>query len=598
MTETVPHPLTHRIRPDSAPFDFSEMARALLRQWGVILATILVVNAAVLVLLLRQTPVYDGIAMVVVGPRDAGVFEVNAPQTMSPAEAGRVDTEVELIRSSPVLLRVIEEFDLTRDTEFGVDVSAAPAETSDGAVAATLERLSRAVTVTRAGLSYAILITVRSESPVKAAAFANAIADAYLAEQLAAKTQQAVGIAEAVHDQLGAVGIELRAAEARLEAFIAANRDTIATAIPESGAIEAITGLIQRLADAGPDLPEVLQALRDEVALTAFNRDPLVQLFELQTQAAALRSAYGSLAARERSLVSESQLQTPDSWIAAPALVPTEAAGGRMMILALAAMASIILGLGLALLRNRNAGITEPGQLERILGVSTLAILPKLAPASLASHGRIVVDQPLSAFAESFRLMRARLSSPTGDVMLVCSANPGEGRTLIATSFARSLAISGKRVLLVDGDLRNPSIAKIVADPAEARWPDGQVPMVSAGKPALIEDRATGSKVLALAPRTGSVPEAVFDDPDLRQMVSATQDDFDAIVVDTSALLDVADARFLLRFATTILLVVRAGKTTPRQVRAALDDILRLKPATAVVATVLNASAASSRRAA
>ena len=246
----------------------------------------------------------------------------------------------------------------------------------------------------------------------------------------------------------------------------------------------------------------------------------------------------------------------------------------------------LFLGLIYALARQQlDQTIKQPGQAGRWLGVRELgAILDsrldpgdrQMTPAAFESLGSsdrqvevVAWRRRPSLLAECFRGIRTSILGE-GDgrdpgVIVVASANPGEGKTTVAANLAISMAELGRKVLLVDADLRRPRLHQIFGltnnlglSDAASRDPE------RASFAAAIQDvqQVPGLFLLTsgVAPYGG--PGLLHSAP-IDRLFSKLRASFDVIVVDTPPVLAISDARALASVADGTVLVVRAGKTNP-----------------------------------
>jgi hypothetical protein len=127
--------------------------------------------------------------------------------------------------------------------------------------------------------------------------------------------------------------------------------------------------------------------------------------------------------------------------------------------------------------------LKTPQDVEQRLKLSVLGIIPKLKKQEVPAQA---LRDLRSAFSEAYRSVRTALQFSTDNgvpkVLLVTSAGPGEGKSTTAWSLARNFAQLGKRVLLIDGDLRNPSLHGIADAPILANAAAGTLLVVEAGK--------------------------------------------------------------------------------------------------------------------
>ncbi|HEX8914692.1 MAG TPA: CpsD/CapB family tyrosine-protein kinase, partial [Humisphaera sp.] len=147
--------------------------------------------------------------------------------------------------------------------------------------------------------------------------------------------------------------------------------------------------------------------------------------------------------------------------------------------------------------------------------------------------------------------------------VLVASAAPGDGRSSTAANLAVALAGSGRRVLLIDADLRGPALHAVFGVSAGAGLSD----LLSTGADALADAaRPTGVQGLSLLPcgPAPADPTALLNDDALPTLLDAAADAYDAVVVDAAPLSAGPDARIIAAHCDATLLVVRASASTRR----------------------------------
>lgn len=196
---------------------------------------------------------------------------------------------------------------------------------------------------------------------------------------------------------------------------------------------------------------------------------------------------------------------------------------------------------------------------------------------ALANKHRLPVAQqnPGSVVVESYRTLSANLqfSSEVGNCLsvLVTSSASGEGRTITAANLAVVSAQGGKRVLLVDADLRNPTLH------LQFRLPNvtGLSTMVRSSTlddHAILQTATDGLYLLPSGPQPGN-PLEILSSSDFEQIVSEAQTEFDMIVFDSPPVLAVTDALLLSRVVNGILLVVNTRKTQRSMVQKTIQSI-------------------------
>lgn len=235
-------------------FDTRRLFGALWRQlgWFVAIAGSLFATAVLIIHLL--TPIYRATALVMVDPPNAAILDPLAPQPI--ADPVRVDSEVEILRSSVILASVVAAQRLAEDPEFapqpslgrelgawilGTSYSAQP-----GSDAEALRRLGSKVRIERRGETALIGIDARSNSAKKAAKIANAIFAAYLDAQIEAKSERLVAIGRRLDGQLARARALSSAADLRLDNFL---RDNLGS-LSDTDLRDELTALQQKLSAA------------------------------------------------------------------------------------------------------------------------------------------------------------------------------------------------------------------------------------------------------------------------------------------------------------------------------------------------------------
>ncbi len=283
---------------------------------------------------------------------------------------------------------------------------------------------------------------------------------------------------------------------------------------------------------------------------------------------------------------------------------------------ALGLLGGLAAGLGIVFgLNALDRSIKTVDQAETQLGLPVLAAVPEVkqgeggaerkrdvAEAGTASY-RLVAEAPEGPAAEAFRNLRAGLSllGPESErrVFLFTSALPSEGKSFTSANYALALAQQGHRVLLIDGDLRRPSLHKIFlrtesAAPAPASEADapgivdylvGDVGLEEAVRTVVAQDvdvlgttpqadrlvTATGGSLSIIAGgRRAPNPAELLSGHSFGELIAEAASKFDRVVIDSAPLLAVSDTLLITSFAQTVCLVVRARKTARNAVQRAL----------------------------
>jgi succinoglycan biosynthesis transport protein ExoP len=235
---------------------------------------------------------------------------------------------------------------------------------------------------------------------------------------------------------------------------------------------------------------------------------------------------------------------------------------------------AIMLGAGFGILaafvvEGLDESITTPEEVEAKLGLAVLGAIPMLEkgvqPLDAMSDIR-------SSFAEAYYSLRTALQFSTADgvprVLLITSSRPSEGKSTTALAVAKNLARVGHRVLLIDADLRKPSLHRLLGLSA-----DVGLSSVLAGAALLSEAAVPTSDRNLLAIPAGPLPPnpaELLSGPRMRSFLAEAQAHFDHVVIDGPPVLGLADAPMLSSVVTGTVMVVESRGTRRGQARGAL----------------------------
>ncbi|BEL07744.1 hypothetical protein Q0Z83_059350 [Actinoplanes sichuanensis] len=340
------------------------------------------------------------------------------------------------------------------------------------------------------------------------------------------------------------------------------------------------------LVDARPDLVTERQIIRsDAVALPAaagLGIDAARLLTGLSVETAGpdvLRFVYTaddgfSARVRARALVESYVAYRPGSSVLSEPFLPT-APTARPLVPDLAAgvLTGLLLGVGTAFLRARTRGtIRDRDDFAALVGRPVLVTVPR---HRRSDGSPIVLREPTSPAAESYRYLRTRLQSslrPTGTTtILVTGPGDRQGRTTTAANLAVALARSGRGVVLIDADLRNPRLHHTFQT------------TVDHGLTTLLDGDATVSEVLERTPvpRLRLIPAGprgdehadLLDSGELGRVLRAVRKHADVIVLDSPAVLSAADPIALAALSDHVLFVADFARTRRDTVRRALAEL-------------------------
>lgn len=238
-------------------------------------------------------------------------------------------------------------------------------------------------------------------------------------------------------------------------------------------------------------------------------------------------------------------------------------------------------GIGVALFQDStDDSIHSPRDLEQRTGLHTIGVIPRMRNGAFDGQ----------EFREAFRGLRTALLPSKIDAspqtIVVSSAVPGEGKTTVAVNLARALAQQGGRVLLVDADIRRPSVHLQFEDKCLTPGLSEILALASAQVSPTVRDLGGGLHVLTAGSPPLVSPE-LLGSPRFSGLLSLWRQDYDHILLDTPPVLAFSDAVVLARHAEAVLLVARADNTSSESVLRA-SELLR-RPGSVPVLIVLNA---------
>ena len=300
------------------------------------------------------------------------------------------------------------------------------------------------------------------------------------------------------------------------------------------------------------------------------------QLNVLERDVATNQQIYQTFLGRVKETDATADLRNPIARVVDPAVPPIgPVKPPKAQVILLAALLGLLLAAMTAIaMDQKTAIIRSTDEVEEKLGTPLLVAAPKVDDKMIANLPRMQHDQPQALFSEAMRsaLTGVRLSLMHVDrpIVAVTSTLPGEGKSTVALNFAIEQART-KKTLLIDADMRKPSISKMLG-----------VPATTMGLSELFRGAPVGQCIqfapdfqlsLLLAGEIVKNPHDWLMSPRFGELLEELRKDYDMIVIDTPPIELVSDALPIGTQATGVMYVVKSASTAVPMVRRSLDRL-------------------------
>jgi succinoglycan biosynthesis transport protein ExoP len=552
-------------------------------------------------------PTYVATTSIVLDTRSAQILDVEGVLSGLSGDATDVNTQVQILRSHSLLGRVVDALSLETVPDFNDDLRtplipqawrdwimplqeasggvSTPQATRQMAVDALFDRLN----VRNIPQSLVFQITVETEDSGLSASISDTLADIYIRDQQDVKLDATRQATEWLGARLTELQAELEAAETAVKDFIGQTDLVSAEALLDlQRQLKAQRHRISQARDAlGANAPAQSRAQRQlasledgqqrlERQISAQSQD-LIRLEQLEREAEATRSQYAYFLNRFKETSVQEGIQRPDSRILSKAVVPNQSASPRHgLIILLCVVLGGFVGSVWALVRERNQNGYRSGlQLEIETGVSVLGQIPKARRRSRKALVKLLRRKDSSAFGEAIRnlrtsLLATKLADPPRIIVLTSSV-PSEGKTTQSIALASNLAALGRRVLLIEGDVRR----RVFDNYFEVKGRAGIMTALTGRTPVeelVHNDAELGIDVLVGEPSPMNAAD-VFESSRFGDLIASLREVYDHVVIDTPPVLAVPDARVIGRHADAILYVVKWDQTGAAQVHEGLSQL-------------------------
>lgn len=266
----------------------------------------------------------------------------------------------------------------------------------------------------------------------------------------------------------------------------------------------------------------------------------------------------------------------------APASLPGSPVSPNVLqnVLIAAAMGLALAIAVVLLLEYLDDTVKSPEDALRVANLASLGNIARISPVREPQDALITLKHPRSPTAEDYRTLRTNLRysgiENPGGALLVTSANPSEGKTTTASNLAIAMAQAGKRVVLLDADMRRPGVSHLFGLPNEVGLSTLFLEDAPPLKLAMQTTEVPGLRVIT-AGEPPPNPAEVLESRRMTEILTELRAVSDMVVVDSPPLLVVADANILASRCSGAVLVVDSGRTRTDAMRRAVENLSRSK---------------------
>ena len=302
--------------------------------------------------------------------------------------------------------------------------------------------------------------------------------------------------------------------------------------------------------------------------------DDLIKLQQLTRETEAIRLLYEYFLTRLNETAAQQGIQQADSRILSNAVVLLEPSAPRKsLILAISGMLGLMISIGLVLLREtRKTGYRTAKDLELHTGYSVLGQIPQIPARNRKRILNYLAEKPTSAAAEAVRNLRTSVLMSNVDnppqVIVSTSSVPGEGKTTNSLALAQNLVGMGKKVLLMEGDIRRRTLNQYFENMPRK----GLLSVVTGDaslEDSIFRPEGFGADILP-GQKSNTNAADVFASDKFKNVIETVRKQYDVVIIDTPPVLVVPDARIIAQIADSVLFTVLWDRTSRHQVEESL----------------------------
>lgn len=335
------------------------------------------------------------------------------------------------------------------------------------------------------------------------------------------------------------------------------------------------------------DLRESLDKTKKEAVSL---NEKFIQYGILKREIETNQSLYDSLIQRIKEQSVTEQVQNINVWVVEKAQTPGfPSKPNKKRNILLGIIMGLFGGVGLAFfLEYLDNTVKTPDDIEERYNIPVLTTISKSKNKNKTLY-KIVLDEPSSALAESFKSLRTSIMLSSSDsppkTILVTSMAPKDGKTTIASNLAIAIAGSESSVLLIDCDLRRPMLHEIFG----LKNTRGLSTFIAGASDMnnIIQDVPVKNLSVITSGPTPPNPSELLISKRLKELIHALKDKFDFVIIDTPPVMSISDTLIVSKIVDAGLIVTRFGKTTYEMMNHGLKSMADIE--SKIIGTVINA---------
>jgi polysaccharide biosynthesis transport protein len=589
---------------ENAPLslDYDYLLRLCLRYWPWLVGGVVVGGLAGFLYTAFQIPIYGAKAALFVPAKDSSVPNVGEVGQSDTHSGDMLNTYVQLLQTKDLVERVVKSEHLNENPEFLPKGVTPPVSEETAAGMLTSERTIRIRPTYRL-----IDITVEHPSPQMAQLLANRLAQEAVLQEFDQKTASAGVLSNYLEQEVKRLQQKISESQHALQDYRASHPGGDSLDTPDDIVGTRLKDLNQQYINAqaqealleeryGPEHPKLIAAkkmveeLRDEVDKAQGDAQALhglsIDYEAMKGDVAHSQSQLDNLLKALNDAQVAEHVEIPDIRVSEEAQLPyVPDSPAKKKAAAVGALIGLMCGMGFIFaLYFIDSSIRSVSQAESTLNVPVIAAVPILTESEGSSVLPTYSD-PHSFVAESFRGLRASLILHDREhplkTILVVSAIPGEGKSFSAANLAVTFAQAGLKTLLIDADLRLPTLYTYFNFPAGEK--NNGFPTALAGREtlasAVVASQIPGLALL-LTTLAADSPAELLSGIRLPLLLEEAARQYDRIVIDSAPLNAVSDTLLIVQKVDAILLVIRASQTPANECKAAVQKIenSKMKP--------------------